>query len=305
MSYDILVYGPLFCDLVFAELPSMPLLGTEIYAQDFAVAVGGSAIVAAALHRLGLRVGLIAELGNDPMSRLTETLLDDLGLDLRLIRRHAHPLPQVTAALTFPQDRAFITRFVQPDTPPDLAAILRDNPAKHLHISSFLAAFETPDAAQVAHAVGMTASMDPGWDEAALRDPRLHNMIAELDVFLPNRSELCWAMEHDDAAQALARAEAMMPRGLVVMKDGRDGAVARGRDVSERAPVLPVTPVDTTGAGDAFDAGFLYGFIQQMPLQTCLRYGGVCGALATTALGGATAVPTLQEAQSWLSKLPS
>lgn len=305
MTYDVLVYGPLFCDLIFSDLPSMPVLGTEIYARDFAVAVGGSAIVAAALHRLGLRVGLIAELGNDPMSGLMKLLLNDLGLDLRLIREHAHPLPQVTVALSFPHERAFVTRFEQPDTPPDLAAVLRDNPAKHLHISSFLAAFETLDAPLLAHEAGMTVSMDPGWDEAALRDPRLHRMLREVDIFLPNRAEATWMAERDTPSEALAQIAKMMPDGLIVMKDGANGAVAYGYDTYERAPVLSVTPIDTTGAGDAFDAGFLYAFAQKMPLAQCLRYGGVCGALATTALGGATAVPTLQEAEIWLSRLQS
>ena len=53
MLYDVLVYGPIFCDLVFTGLPGMPALGTEQYADDLTIAIGGSAIVAAGLHRLG------------------------------------------------------------------------------------------------------------------------------------------------------------------------------------------------------------------------------------------------------------
>ncbi len=305
MSYDILVYGPLFCDLIFTGLPAMPELGKELFASDFTVAVGGSAIVAAGLHRLGAKVGLIAELGSDPMSQLAAALLDALGLDRSLIRRHPHPLPQITVALSFPQDRAFITRFQRPATPPDLATVLRENPAKHLHISSFLAVFETPQAAQIAHAAGLTVSMDPGWDEQALRDPRVGQMIPALDIFLPSRSELCWIAGTEHYEQALAQVSARMPQGMIVMKDGKNGAVAHRADVRERVTALPVTPVDTTGAGDAFDAGFLHAFVQGMPLQTCLQFGSICGALTTTAVGGATAAPTLEEVQTWLSKLPS
>jgi sugar/nucleoside kinase (ribokinase family) len=305
MKYDILVYGPLFCDLIFTDLPAMPALGREIFAGGFTIAIGGSAIVAAALHRLGAQVGLIAELGSDPLSQIARTLLDDLGLDRRLIREHDRPLPQVTVALSLPADRAFITRFERPAAPPDLAAILRDNPARHLHVSSFLAVQETPEAASIARAAGMTVSMDPGWDETALRDPRVRAMIRDLDIFLPSRAELCWIAGTDDVESALTSVSRAMTSGLVVMKDGRNGAIAVGSDVRQRVGALPVVPVDTTGAGDAFDAGFLYAFVRGQPLTTCLQYGSVCGALATTAVGGATAVPTLKEVDAWLSKLPS
>ena len=118
MTYDVLVYGPLFCDLIFTGLPGLPVLGTELFADDFTLTVGGSAIVAAGLHRLGARVGLIAELGTDYLSRVMREILDDLGLDRSLIREHGHPLPQVTVALSFPQDRAFVTRFRRPQTAP-------------------------------------------------------------------------------------------------------------------------------------------------------------------------------------------
>ena len=168
MQYDILVYGPTFCDIIFTDLPGIPTLGTEVFAGDLNVAVGGSAIVAAGLHRLGLRVGLIADLGTDPFSQIVRNLLDDLGLQQRLIREHPHPLPRTTVALSFPSDRAFVTRFQAPDSPIDLGKTLGNHPARHLHICSFLAALETPAAADLAHANGMTVSMDPGWDERAL-----------------------------------------------------------------------------------------------------------------------------------------
>ena len=132
MTYDVIVYGPLFCDLIFTDLPGMPELNTEIFAGDFTIAIGGSAIVAVALHRLGAKVGLIAELGNDPMSRMVATMMDDIGLDRTLIREHPRPLPQITVALSFPQDRAFVTRFERPESPPDLQSILSQHPSKHL-----------------------------------------------------------------------------------------------------------------------------------------------------------------------------
>lgn len=303
MAYDALVYGPIFCDLIFTDLPEMPTLGTEIFAGNFTIALGGSAIVAAGLHRLGAKVGLIADIGNDPLGRLTTQLLDDIGIDRTLMRQHERPLPQVTVALSFPQDRAFVTRFERPEMPIDLEPILREYPAKHLHISSFLAAFDAPNAPELAHNAGLTISMDPGWDEAALRDPRLMKMVSEIDYFLPSRSELCFMLDEPDAERALQQTATIMKNGCVIMKDGADGALAHCNGKRVSIPTLTVDPIDTTGAGDAFDAGFIYGLTQGHPLRTNMAYGAICGALTTTVVGGATGTPTLETVKPWLPKL--
>lgn len=302
-SYDVLVYGPLFVDLIFTGLDEMPALGTEIFADTFTMTVGGSAIVAAGLQKLGAKVGLAADLGNDPLSKVAGQLLEQLNIDQTFIRVHPQPLTQLTVALSFPQDRAFITRFEKPESPIDLETILQEHAVKHVHIGSFLGAFDVPDACQIAHQHGATISLDPGWDEAALRDPRLHQMMTELDYFLPSRSELCFMMDTDDMQIALSRALQQMKRGEIIMKNGAEGAIAATDNLI--VSTLSVTPIDTTGAGDAFDAGFLYALTQGYPLKDCLHYGTVCGALTTTAIGGAEGTPTLDEVKKWLSKLQS
>jgi len=305
MSYDILVCGPMFCDVIFTDLPTMPELGTEIFAGDLTIAPGGSAIVAAGLQRLRARVGLIADLGTDRISLLLREMLDNLNLDRTLIREHPHPLPQLTVGLSFPQDRAFVTRFQKPAQPVDLAAVLRKYPARHLHLSSFMGLLDIPDITGIARRAGMTVSFDPGWDEVALRDPRLLALINEMDVFLPSQSELCYIAQTDDVDTALTKTLDGMKNGLIVLKQGANGATAYSRSQRLTVPALPVTPVDTTGAGDSFDAGFLFRYIQGDTLENCVRYGAVCGALSTTKAGGASAAPTYKEVQLWLSKLPS
>ncbi len=300
MTYDVLVYGPLFCDLIFTEMPEMPELGREIFANNFTMTIGGSAIVAAGLQKLGAKVGLIADIGNDPLSRVVGQLLDDFSIDRTFVREHPRALTQLTVALSFPEDRAFITRFERPDTIVDLAMILREHPTKHVHIGSFLGAFDMPDACQIVHDAGATISLDPGWDENALRDSRLHNMMVDLDFFLPSRSELCFMMNEQDADKALERTANKMSRGTVIMKNGAEGASAKSKTLHINAPALSVTPIDTTGAGDAFDAGFLYAMTHDYTLQDSMRFGAICGALTTTAIGGATGTPTLEEVKKWL-----
>lgn len=306
MTYDVLVYGPIFCDLIFTDVPQLPALGEEIFAGDFVMTVGGSAIVATGLQRLGASVGLIADLGNDPLSQVTRGILNDLELDVTLIRQHDYPLPQVTVALSFPRDRAFVTCFRQPQNAVDLAALLRVHSAKHLHVCSWLAALQVPNVCHIARAAGLTVSLDPGWDADALRDPRLGALIADVDLFMPNEKELCHIANTDDAEIAIARTLATMRRGKIILKQGARGASAYSTDAAPvRVAALPITPIETTGAGDAFDAGFLSQFVRGASLEECMRMGAVCGGLATTARGGIGALPTLTEANAWLAKLPS
>jgi len=307
MKFDILVYGPVFSDLIFSELDEKPMLGEEIFARDFVFTLGGSAIVAIGLHRLGAKVGLVADLGNDLVSRIAWELLGDFGLDRSLIRRLPHPLTQITVALSYPQDRAFITHNQRPDESIDIAEIIEAQKAHHIHLCSSLTALENPNIPQIAHSFGATVSMDPGWDMDSFNDPNLMNLISELDYFLPSQNELMQITRTEDLEQAAEKVLAIMGSGKLVIKTGSKGARLYSNEIEGdlQVPAIPVTAIDTTGAGDSFDAGFLYAVKQNLPLKTCMQYGAICGGLATTALGGATAFPTHSEVKEWLTKSPS
>lgn len=307
MKYDVLVYGPMFCDLVFTGLQGMPELGREHYATDLTLAPGGSAIAAVGMQRLGVRVGLIADLGNDPLSGVLWDMLEDFNLDRNLIRRLDQPLHQITVALSFPEDRTFITRFEHPETRVDLQSILEKNPGKHLHVGSFLAVMRQPAVCRIAHSAGMTVSLDPGWDEKALRDPTFLEAAADVDYFLPSRSELCWMAEECEPEKAAARLLRSMKKGAVVMKNGPEGATTWEKDRigAVHVPSLPVQAVDTTGAGDAFDAGFIAALIQGRTLEDCMQHGVVCGSLAVTGKGGLASLPYKEELEEWVSRLQS
>ncbi len=301
-DYDVLVVGRIFCDLIFTDLPDIPKTGQEVFAGQLDVAAGGSFITAAALHRLGLRVGLVADLGNDFFSQIVASLIETEGLDAALIRHHPQPLFQVTVALSFPQDRAFVTKLDPPPNRPNISDLLARHSASHVHISSLGAGFAYPNLPHLAHDSGLTVSLDCGWEAANLQAPHTRALIKSVDVFLPSAAEACALTGCQQPEEALHRLADDVP--TVVVKQGGDGVIAKTGNQTEQFPALPVTPVDTTGAGDAFDAGFIYAFIKNLSLRDCLRYGAICGGLTTTAPGGATAAPSLKEVQSWLSKLP-
>jgi len=306
-NYDVLVYGPIFCDLIFTDLPSMPVLGKEIFASDLSISVGGSAITAVGLHRLGARVGLITDLGNDPLSNVAFQILEEFGIDRSLVHKHPYPLQQVTVALSFAKDRAFITRFQRPQNAQDLAGIFNKYSTQHLHVCSLLAVLDAPDAINVAHAAGATVSMDPGWDDQLLQDSRISAFIEELDIFMPSETEIQEITQMEDLKKAIHQTIHKLRHGDLVIKIGSKGAIGyQNKEQKEtRVSSISITPVDTTGAGDAFDAGFLFAYLKGLSFHTCMQYGVVCGGLTTTAPGGATAFPTLTEVQKWLLKLPS
>jgi sugar/nucleoside kinase (ribokinase family) len=306
-QYDVLVYGPVFCDLIFTGLESFPVIGQEVYSKELTLTVGGSAIVAHGLHRLGVRVGLITDVGNDPISSVIWEILDQLQLDRELIRQRNQPLKKLTVALSYPDDRAFVS-YVDPLEPSQpVTSLFKETTAQHLHLCSLLALKENPNIIQQAHAAGMTVSLDPGWVESALTQPEFLRKLRDLDIFFPSESEVCEIAGNDAPEVAAKTVYSQMNQGALIVKQGAKGALGFSDNVPQgrHVPALQVDAVETTGAGDSFDAGFLYARLENQPLETCMKVGVICGALSTTRIGGITGFPNKKEIERWLKKLPS
>jgi sugar/nucleoside kinase (ribokinase family) len=170
--------------------------------------------------------------------------------------------------------------------------------SRHLHIGSyFLLAGLQPEAPKLfaqAHVLGLTTSLDTNYDPTERWDSGLRAVLPHTDIFLPNENELRALTGETDPEMALALLAEQLP--LAVAKLGPQGAIARrGADIY-RADALPVAVVETTGAGDSFDAGFIYGYLAGWDIPRALRLGCVCGSLSTQAAGGVAAQPTLAEA---------
>ena len=307
---EVLVCGPAYCDLLFAGLEALPALGTERFAQGFLITAGGSAITAVALRRLGRRSALLADVGADAHGEVVRRVLADEGVETRWLReRHDAPTP-VTAVLSTPGDRAFVTYLAPDAEPPDLDEALAASGARHLHVGGFPAALRIPHLVDAARSHGATVSFDPGWDERALDHPRVRDVATRCDVLLPSRNEaLRLADLADDGPDAARRAATALARlrsdAVTVVKDGVRGAWGAGPDARAYAAPPPVTPHDPTGAGDVFDAGFLDAWLAGEPLAACLRRGAACGARAVTARGGATAAPTAADLARALAETPN
>jgi sugar/nucleoside kinase (ribokinase family) len=169
--------------------------------------------------------------------------------------------------------------------------------ARHIHAASYFlqTALQPglPDLFRRARALGLSTSLDTNWDPAETW-AGLEALLPLTSVFLPNAAEAC-AITHQPNVEAAARHLAEQA-GLVAVKLGAEGALACQGGQIHRAASIPVSVVDTVGAGDTFDAGFLYGYLNQWDVTRSLRLACICGALSTQAAGGTAGQPTLAQA---------
>ncbi len=294
----ILVAGELNADMVMSGLPSLPVLGRELVGTGFRMAMGSSsAITAARLAALGAddpayAVDFVGLAGDDEIGRFVLSQLRGFGVHTDAVRTVDLPTG-VTIALTYARDRAFLT-YPGAMTAFDGAAITPDLLAHyiHLHVGSFfLQTGLQPQIARLfeaARAQGVTTSLDPGWDptERWMHNPHLVPTLAQVDDFLPNEDEAA-ALAPD--ADSLRR----WVRGMLMVKRAARGASGYEGEAAIHVPAFPVEVVDTTGAGDAFNAGYIYARrIRGEPLARALRFAAACGAQAVTQVGGATNAPT-------------
>lgn len=284
-KHDVLLVGDYFLDLVFTGLPAMPELGQEVFGTGFEMLIGGAFNTAAAMVRLGLRVAWAGDFGNDDFSAMALRHAEAEGIDMSLAVCHPRPLRRVTVAASFPQDRAFIS---YGDPEPSVPAAFKALPkasAEVVCIGGTVWGGKALAGLLLARARKMRVVMDGnGSDAACLSDPQVRRALGSVDAYMPNLREAQRLTGASDVHAAL-RALNEVCR-LVVIKAGADGAYALARGSAPvHAPAIPVTPVDTTGAGDSFNAGFVRAWLEGRPLAECLRWGNAVGGLSTTAPG--------------------
>jgi sugar/nucleoside kinase (ribokinase family) len=283
----VLSTGRLYCDLVFRGLEAMPRLGEERFADDIAIVPGGGGFITAAhLVGLGRPAALLARLGEDPFSQSLLPALEDSRVDLAFLERAVDAGPQLTVAMVQGGERAFLSRRAGPARPTTLPAALGDISACHLHIAEFATLAEIPHLVTDARHHGLSVSLDPSWDDALIRSPDLVARCNGVDVFLPNASEARAIAACDDLGEAGRRLARHFP--LVVIKDGGAGARLHQGNESVTLPAAPCQAVlDTTGAGDAFNAGFLAAWLAGRSPERALAEGIACGTLSVQSIGGA------------------
>jgi ribokinase len=227
------------------------------------------------------------------------TLLAAAGVDTDLIVTRPDVGTGVTVVPSRDTDRAILTSpgAIPTLTAADVEGAIAHRPdVRHVHIASLylqptLAATLPPVLARL-RASGRTVSLDTN-DDPAGTWRGMPDLLPHVDVLLPNRAEAL-ALNHGASADPVEAAHALCGFGpLVVVKDGAQGALAVAPDgTALTAPGVVADVVDSTGAGDTFDAAFLDAWLAGAEPITCLRRAVLAGALAVSAVGGTTAQPT-------------
>lgn len=294
MHYDVIVVGDYSIDLIFAGLPALPALGREVIGSQFAQVPGEAYTSAVAMHRLGLSVGWAADFGNDDLSALALRHVRDEGLDESLFVHHKRPYRRISVAASMIHDRAFITYYdLEPARPAALKALVTTS-ASVLYLPGFYSGSLFDAGCRLVRAKGMRVIMDGNTTaELTLDSPEVRKVLKQVDAFLPNAREACQLTGQADLAGAARQLAALGP--VVAVKDGANGAYACQGDQVWYAPALPLTPVDTTGAGDCFSAGFVKARLMGLTVRECLRWANVVGGLSTLGLGGTGQVVTVEE----------
>ncbi|MFC7939475.1 carbohydrate kinase family protein [Streptomyces sp. NPDC057387] len=303
-SLDLLVVGDANPDVVVGPLDAPLAFGQrEQLVPDGALTLGGSAaIMACGAARLGLRVAFAGRVGDDDAGRYVRDTLDAHGVDTGALLVDPRLPTPLTVVLTRADDRAIVTApgTLPATTAADVPAALL-TAARHVHAASYFLlpalAAGLPELLRTARSHGATTSLDTNDDPSGRWDPAgLDAVLPHTDYLLPNAAEArrLAGLDSPDLGKAAA---ALADRGpTVVVKNGAEGALCHDGHTLLTTPGIPARPVDTVGAGDSFDAGFVAALLAGLALSEALELAAVCGALSTRAHGGTTAQPTWGEA---------
>ena len=303
----LVVVGEFFLDLIFYALPDLPRLGEEVKTRHFAQLPGGGlATTSLVASRLGTETAAIARVGEDARSSPAWRSLQDNKVLVDACE-FSRLLPTArTVCAAFNGDRMMITHDVINQhlekllSRPAAQQALRK--ARHVHFACALWPL-SPWLGWIKRlrARGLGISADIGWNPEMFQSASLPRLLQELDFLFPNDVEARAITKEKTAERALKKLADWIPAPLI--KLGSSGSIAIQDDRLVRVEPLSVRAIDATGAGDAFNGGFLHGYFAGWDLLDCLRAGNVCGALATTGAGGSSVLPSVTRLRKLMSRL--
>lgn len=282
-SYDVMVVGEYYYDLIFTDLPEMPRLGADIWSGGFDALPGASYTTALAMTRLGLKTGWWCGFGTDIFSRMVLEEVRRERIDEGLFQWHDHPLRRVSAAFSFAHDRGFVSYVDGRERHPTVKDVLAARP-RLLMLQGFERDAERLALVRGARDAGIIVCAECQHLDFDLGAEGVADVLAAVDVFVPNQLEALTLTGAADAEEALIRLARHVR--TVVIKCGADGAIAMHEGQRYAMPAPEVAVVDTTGAGDSFNAGLVYGMLRGVPFERSLLCAVMCGSLATTDYGG-------------------
>lgn len=274
-------------DLLYENMPKIPDVGEEVYTDSFSLQLGGGLPATLInLGRLGIDARIATELGNDMFSTYAKEQFEKNNVSpVNLYKGSDIPL-NITSAIILKNDRSFITYGKGSIEPDDKSKEEFYNIAKGAKIclmspGGFL------DVYKKLKSEGTVMVLDMGWDDN-LTFEKYSELLSVADYYTPNQKEalkITGCNNAKDAAYALKKYF-----DKVVVKVDKDGCIGIDGDEYFFCPSLEqYKNVDSTGAGDAFLAGFTYGLFHDYNLKDCIEFGNITGGKAVTAVGALSA----------------
>ena len=305
-NLDIVVVGELNVDLILTGLPSLPELGTCKLSKDMHFTLGSaSAICANNISRLGLNVGFVGKIGDDEFGDFILTKLHKSNVDTSQIIRDKTAKTGICVSLSFPENYAMASYAGVRETL-TIADVNIDylSRAKHLHMSSYYLQTAMQkgcvDLFKKAKEHGLSTSLDPDSDPSGKWDESIFKVLEYVDIFLPNEREARRICKCETVESALKLLSGIVK--TTVIKTGDKGVWVKERGKIYHANVFNIDVVDTTGAGDSFNSGFIYQYYQGATIDECIIWGNACAAISTTKPGGTTAFPDLMQLKQFLTQ---
>lgn len=292
---DVLVVGDLNVDLIMNKINKMPQIGEEQRADEMDLVMGGStAIFACNIAKLGSKTEFMSKLGDDSFGRflLKEMASNNVGIDsiitdatLRTGATIIFILNNDRMMVTYPGSMKYLT--IEEITDDILGS------ARHIHTSAiFFQPLLKSGLAKLfsrAKELGLTTSMDTQWDPEEVWDLDLEKVLPNLDFFLPNEEEFIHLAGKPDLESSLKSLADY--NTCFVIKRGPKGALMVHKKKRTEIPSAPITKiVDTIGAGDSFNAGFIHAYLNGKNLDVCLEEGNRTAAVSTTSAGGVNGI---------------
>lgn len=303
-SFDILVAGEINPDLIlYGDVE--PVFGQVEKRVDSAdLVIGSSSVIfACGAARLGLSITFVGVCGDDVFGRfmLDEMRKQEINVENVIVRPDEST--GLSVILTRGSDRAILTYpgLITALSAGDISdSQLRK--VRHLHVASYFLQDNLqpglPGLFRRAHALGLTTSLDTNYDPSGMW-LGFDALLPLVDVFLPNEVEALALTRKGNLDEALEYLSQHCK--AVAIKLGAQGAIGQVANQCVRVPSIPVQVVDTVGAGDTFDAGFLYGWLNGWSLEKSLKLACVCGSLSAQQAGGTRGQPTITEAMQYVA----
>lgn len=311
-------YSPIVCigvmvaDLIGGPLERMPDPGGLVLVDRMGLYPGGGAVnTAIALASLGIKVQLVGKLGKDTLGGFLIEQLDSRGVGTQNIAFDPQLSTSATMVMVDPTgDRRFVhfmganRAFTLEDIHGD---VVKEASMVHVAGAFVMPALDgkpTADLLRESKRAGAVNSLDTAWDDSGSWLRTLEPVLPHVDYFLPSRVEATAMTGRDDPVEA-ARYLLEYGIGAVVVKCAADGCVivTHSGDMLH-VPAFEVEVVDATGAGDAFNAGFIAGIHRGYSLEESARLANALGALCVTKYGAAGGLRSLQEIMTFMMETP-